>query len=98
MSRGRAGVDVMKGEIEARRADVGWVFIPGARRAHYFVRFRSLCGVWAYWGKLFRKNVDLDSVKCKKCRSEFDKRVVKEVVDGTTEEWLDEHDWREKGG
>lgn len=75
---------------------VGWVFVHGARRAHYFRRSKSLCGVWAYWGRCFIPGRYELAGKCKECERAYDALVKERIFDPSEDAWLEEHDWKKE--
>ncbi len=85
-------------EFVPSRKDVGWVFVQGAHRAHYFRDRKSLCGVWAYWGRCFIPERYELAGKCKACESAAVGLVKKKVFDPATDAWLEEHDWKRRAG
>jgi hypothetical protein len=60
----------------------GWVWLYNAKKEHYIVEGRSLCGRWGYMGGAFHAS-DIDSPdNCKACVREFKKRQAAKKRDG----------------
>ena len=54
----------------------GWGFPGLARKAHYFVEGKALCGKWAYTGSLDGSNPEIKGPDdCVACRRKYDERV-----------------------
>lgn len=57
----------------------GWTWLLNARKWHYFVNRRSLCGKWAI---LFGGDLDeigsLDGENCKVCQRKLEERKSKD--------------------
>jgi hypothetical protein len=54
----------------------GWGFPGLARKAHYFVEDKTLCGKWAYTGSLDGSSPEVKGPDdCAACRRLFDARV-----------------------
>lgn len=45
----------------------GWGWPLSARKAHYFVNMRSLCGSWLFTGRLTDDNGKDGPMDCKRC-------------------------------
>ncbi len=53
----------------------GWAFpSPTARKCHFFIDGRALCGKWLYWGKHYEadRNAAPSTDDCKACRTKLD--------------------------
>ena len=55
----------------------GWGYPANSRKAHYFVKNRSLCGKMLYFGDLEDSNDD-SSDNCTSCKKAVKKRREKE--------------------
>lgn len=78
------------------KGDVGWVFLPGARRAHYFRDGVSLCGVWGYWGRCFVSGRYELAGRCKECVVLYASEEKQKIFDPSTDAWLAEYDWKKE--
>ena len=72
----RKKIEEMKTTLE------GWGFPLLSRKAHYFMRGRSLCGKWGFFGEVEPGNDDSPD-NCAECKKKLQKRNKKllEVVD-----------------
>lgn len=53
----------------------GWAFpTPAARKAHYFVERRSLCGNYVDFGLTLDRNAAVHPDDCKTCHKNLDSR------------------------
>lgn len=52
----------------------GWGWPLRSRKAHYFVKSRSLCGRWMYTGELTRNQAAGSPDDCKACARKLEKR------------------------
>ena len=55
----------------------GWGWPGNAKKAHYFVGSRSLCGKWLYLGSLEQGNDDSPD-NCAVCKRKLKKRRAEE--------------------
>lgn len=53
--------------------DKGWAWVTGARKAHFFVNGRSLCGNWSFFGRATPDDGRDGPWDCKKCQRKVHK-------------------------
>ncbi len=69
----------MEVKKEEGAVDEGWNWLTNAKKAHYFVKGRSLCGKWGCFGK---PEGDGGMHHCSECELRLEKRQKKGVNSG----------------